>query len=285
MVRSRLTLIDKLNLFINLYGRLFAAILRFSWWSPFFIYSLFQYIGSAALAWYYAPPWCYFVPSILSLFLPPAAFHYPQYYLALPSVFAGYDSFILGPTVWIILLGIAVYRLNGFQANGNPPWGEAFKVALNCYPRLLLVWFVETVLVFLVLYLPNILLEGYLAGSPNRAAALSALLQTAGLVVSAALLFAVPGIVIDNKRAGEALADSISLFLGSPVLTFAIVYIPSILRIILNFLMGDLAPRIIGLLNPDVIPGLVFIYILVGIFINLFIYGGAVFVYRRLEER
>ena len=54
MVGSRLTLLDKLNLFVGVYAQMFLGIFRFSWWSPFFLYSLFQLAGFFALVWYYA---------------------------------------------------------------------------------------------------------------------------------------------------------------------------------------------------------------------------------------
>jgi len=47
--------------------------------------------------------------------------------------------------------------------------------------------------------------------------------------------------------------------------------------------LSDFAPRIIGLLNPDLIPVIMVFYIITGIFINFFIYGAAVLLYRRLE--
>ena len=66
-------------------------------------------------------------------------------------------------------------------------------------------------------------------------------------------------------------------------MTFAIVFIPNVLRLVLNAIMSDYAPRIISLMNPDLIPVILVIYIISGIFVNFFVYGTAVALYKELE--
>jgi hypothetical protein len=283
MVKTRLTLLDKLNLFLSLYGRLFSGLARFSWYSPFFILALFQLLGMAMFLWYYAPVWIDIIRPIFGLFVPAQAFHYPQYYLVLPTIYAGYESFILGPTLWIILLAVGVYRLDGVFAGKKPSLQEGFNVALQRYLRLLVVWFIETVLVFLILFVPSMLLRDMTAGSPNMSAGIGAVLQIAGFLVTAMLIYATVGIVVEDKRIGDAIMDGIVAFFRYPILTFSIIFIPNILRLILNTLLSDYAPRIISLMNPDLIPAILALYIISGIFVNYFVYGAAVALYRQLE--
>jgi hypothetical protein len=285
MVKANPTLLDKLNLVINIYGRLFSGILRISWWFPFFILALFQFSGCAALLWYYSPLWSAIVVPILSLFFPPQAFHYPQYYLVLPAAYAALENFVLGPTVWIIMIAVAVHRLGGVYGGVKSSLKSGLSIAFKRYPGLIAVWLLETILTLIVLYIPTIFLNDFVSGSPNRAAAVAIALQVGSLLASAILLYAVPGIIIDNKGARESIRDSVALFFSSPIMTFFIVLLPSVVRILLNSLMTDFAPRIISLLNPDLIPGILIIYIITGIFVNLFIFGGAVFAYRSLQER
>ncbi len=284
MVRTKYTVLEKLNLFISVYIKLFTAIPRFSWWSPFFIFALFQALGLAGLVWYYVPGWVSIIYPILSKFLPTSVFHYPQYYLALPSIYAGFENFVLGPTVWIILSAAAIYRLGGLYEGEKPPFKSGVRKALRAYFQLLALWLIETILVILVLYIPSSMMEQFLAGSPNRAAVVSVLLQMVGLGISAMLVYAVPGIILDRKSLLEAVGDSIALFFRNPILTYLIVFIPSIIRIATNSLLSDYAPRIIELLNPDLIPSILLVHIFLGIFINLFIYGAAVFVYKKLTD-
>ncbi len=281
---TRLTVLDKLNLFVGTYAQMFLGIFRFSWWSPFFIYALFQLAGFFALLWYYAPILSVTVYPLLAAFLPSNIFHYPQYYLALPSVFVTYDSLILGITVWIIFTATAVYRLGGIYDGKVPALRECIRRGLYSYAPLLFVWLLETISVIVILYIPNLLLKERMAGSPNFSAAVSVLFEMIGLLVTAALIYAVPGIILDGKRAGAAIKRSLGLFAGNFFLTYFIVFVPGIITIILNLLLSNYAPKIISLFNPELIPILLFIYIMVGIFVNLFIYGPAVFVYKRMAE-
>jgi hypothetical protein len=284
MVKNKLSLFDKFNMFFSIYGQLFISIFRFSWWSPFFVYAIFQSLGFLALLWYYAPILSSIVYPIIALFVPPTAFHYPQYYVALPSLYATYESLILGITVWIILTAAAVYRLGGIYSGKTPAFSDGINLALSRYLPLMLVWLIETVLVIIILYLPNLFLQRMIIGSPNFAALVNVAFEMVGLIVPSMLIYSVPGIILDGKKLGVAIVDSISLFLRNIFLTYFIVFIPSILRIVINLLLTNYAPRIITMLNPELIPILIAVYIVAGIFINLFIYGAAVFAYRRMAN-
>ena len=283
MVKVRLSLLDKLNLFLGVYGQLFASLLKISWYSPFFIVAVFQLLGTAMFLWFYAPVLISIIKPILSLFVPAQAFHYPQYYLALPTIYAGYETFILGPTLWIIMLAVVIRRLDGAFSRQWLTMRDGLGIAFNRYLRLLLLWLVETVLVLLIFYVPSVILKDMMRGSPNMSAGIGIVLQTAGLLVTALLIYGVVGVVLDNKGMGEALIDGLVGFFRYPVMTFSVVFIPNVLRLVLNELMTDFAPRIIGLLNPDLIPVILLFYIISGVFVNFFVYGAAVLLYRRLE--
>jgi hypothetical protein len=284
MVRNKYTLIDKINLFINIYARLFTAIFRFSWWSPFFILALIQILGLAGFFWYYIPVWINIIYPILSIFVPESAFHYPQYYLALPSIYSAYDIFILGPTAWLILMGAAFYRLGHTYDGTKRPFKECVRASMKKYLPLLAVWLIETVLVFLILYIPVVLLNGQIGQSPRRIMALRLLLQMAGFIISAMFIYAIPGIIIDNKKLSEALGNSFRLFFKNIFFTYFIVLIPGIVMMIFNLFLTDLAPKIITLFNPDLIPAILVASIVIGIFTNLFTYGGAVIAYKKFNE-
>ncbi len=284
MVGPKLSYLDKINLFAGIYVRLFTGIFRFSWWSPFFLYAVFQMAGFMALLWYYAPGLSAIIYPILSAFMPSSVFHYPQYYLALPSLYATYESFLLGITVWIILTATAVHRLAGIYAGKLPDLKDGITSALRSYFPLLGVWLLETVLVIAILYIPNLLLKDMMAGSPKFSAVINVFFEMIGLVVTSMLIYSVPGIIIDRKSLARAIGDSIGLFFKNMIFTYSIVFIPGLLRIIFDLLLTNFAPTIISRLNPDLIPDIMSISIIVGIFINLFIYGAAVFAYKRIAQ-
>lgn len=284
MVRNKFTALDKINLFITIYGRLFAAIIRLSWWSPFLIFSLFQFLVFFGLFWYYIPGWIHIIQPILRIFLPEKAFHFPQFYLVLPGIYSAFESFILGPTLWVILSGAAVLRIGSRYSRKKIAFKECIARARAAYLPLLAIWLIETILVLAVLSIPSLLMESVMYGSPNMSAVISFIMQSLAMLISAALIYAIPGIVLDNKGLGEAISDSLGLFFGNFFLTFSILYIPGFIRIIFNILLTNYAPRIISAFNPDLIPILLFLEIGLGIFINLFIYGAAVFVYKEMSD-
>lgn len=284
MVKNKFTGLDKVNLFISIYGRMFIAIFRFSWWSPFFILALVQLLGFLGLLWYYLPGWIHIIQPILKLFLPERAFHFPQYYIVFPGVYTAFEVIILGPTLWVILSAAAVIRLGGHYSRKKLPLKECIARARSAYLPLLAVWLIETALVLAILALPSFLMESVMYGSPNMSAAISIVMQSLAFIISAALLYTIPAIVIDKKGLGEAIANSVGMFFGNFFLTYFIVFIPGFIRIILNILLTDYSQRIIVDLNPELIPILLFGEIVIGIFINLFVYGSAVFAYKEMSD-
>lgn len=276
------TALQKINLFASIYGRMFAAIVRPGLWFPFFILALFQVVVLFGLARFYLPGWHDIIFPILSAFLPPEAFHYPQFYLALPAIYSGFDNFILGPTAWVVLSAVAVYKFGGYYTGENSRLGEGFRSAFRAYLPLLIFWAVETALVLIVILVPSLLLADFVRGSPNRKIALDFGLQVMGFGVSAFLIYTIPGIMIGSQKLGSAIAGSIRLCWKSFFLTFFIVFIPGLPKAVLNLVLSEFSPRIVQLLNPELIVVLLGLQIVIGIFINLFIYGSAVFVYKEM---
>jgi len=276
------TALGKINLFAAIYGKMFAAIIRPGIWLPFFILALFQVAALYGLARFYLPGWYSIIFPILSSFLPPQVLHYPQYYLALPAIYSGFDSFILGPTVWVVLSAVAVYKLGGYHAGGNRPLGEEFRSAFRAYLPLLAFWAIETAVILVVLMVPSLMLKSTVWGSLNRKIALDLGLQMAGFGVSAFLIYSIPGIMVGGRGLGSAISKSLHLCWKNFFLTFFIIFIPGLPKVILNIVLSEFSPRMIQLLNPELIIALLGLQIGIGILINLFIYGSAVFVYKEM---
>lgn len=276
------TALQKINLFTAIYGRMFAAIFKPGIWFPFFILAILQVIALYGLAKFYLPGWYNIIFPVLSSFLPPEVFHYPQYYLALPAIYSGFDNFILGPTAWVVLSAVAVYKLAGYHTGEKFSLGEGFRSAFRAYLPLLIFWAIETALVLIVILVPSWLIADLVKGSPNRKMAVKLGLQVVGFGVSAFLIYTIPGIIIARKGLRSAMFNSLSLCWKNFFLTFFIIFIPGLPKAILNLVLSEFSPRIIQLLNPELIIALLGIQIGIGIFINLFIYGSAVFVYKEV---
>ncbi|MEE9554452.1 MAG: hypothetical protein V3W18_09165 [candidate division Zixibacteria bacterium] len=275
--------LDKLNLLANIYSRMFAAIFKFRTWLGFFILALFQAFGLFMLARFYLPGFYQITNPILSMFVPGFMFHYPQYYLALPSIYSGYENFILGPTVWVILSAFAVYRLGGYYSDNKPTAGESFSIARKVYIPLLVFWALETGLVLLVMFLSTSIADDFVFGSPNRKIVLNLGLQFLAFGISAFFLYTIPGVILGSKKLLTAIRESIGLCRKNFFLTFFIILIPGSIKTFINLLLTEFSPKIVKFLNPELILLLLGIQIFMGIFINLFIYGSAVFVYKKMS--
>lgn len=283
-MNRRFSVIDKINLFIRIYAGLFTVIIRVTSWFPFFILAMFQVAGLIVTTWFYLPIWVNVVYPILTSFLPSEVFHYPRYYLALPSVFAGFDSFILGPTVWVIVSAVAVYKLGGLHSGKNLLLKDGFKLAFRSYLPLLTFWVIETILILLIFFVPSQILEVFAEDSLRRKIVLNLGLQMTAYVVSAFLIYVIPGIIIGRKALGSALTDSVRLCFHNFFLTYFIIFIPSVFRLVLDMILTVFAPNILRLFNPELIFMILLIKVILGIFINLFIYGAATFIYKEMAE-
>jgi hypothetical protein len=245
---------------------------------------MFQAAGLIVTTWFYLPIWVNVVYPVLASFLQPEVFHYPRYYLALPSVFAGFDSFILGPTVWVITSAVAVYKLGELHSGKSLLLKDGFGLAFRSYLPLLALWVIETVLILLIFFVPSQILGAFAEYSIKRKIALNVGLQMTAYVVSAFLIYVIPGIIIKRKALGSALTDSLKLCFHNFFLTYFIIFIPGVFRLVLDMVLTVFAPNILRLFNPELIFMILLIKVILGIFINLFIYGSAVFIYKEMAE-
>ncbi len=278
------TALDKINLFLSFYGRLFSAIFRISLWFPFLILALIQSSALLGLLWYYKPGFNNIVFPILSLILPAQVFHYPQYYLVLPSIYTFIDGLIIGPTLWVILSAASVYKLGGYFSDNGRKLSDGFSKAVKSYWPLLLFWLIETCLALIVLFVPSNVLSSYIVGSPRAKFALELALQLFSLGISSFLIFTIPGVMIGGKGVGQAMADSIRLCFHNMILTYSIVLIPNLIRIGVDLVLTNYAINIVSKLDPALIMTIILFKIVSGIFINLFVYGAAVGVYTEMSD-
>jgi hypothetical protein len=274
--------LDKLNFLVTSYGRLFAAVIRVHIWFPFFILALFQAAGLLVLSNYYISGLDRIVYPVLSRFFPSELFHYPQYYLALPSIYSGYNALILGPTVWVLMSAAAVYKLGGYFEGKRQALGEALGKAFKSYFPLMLFWIIETAIVLAVLLTLTFVFRDMISGSPRMKFAFEFGYQLVAFIFSAFLVFTIPAIILSGKNVITALGESLRICSRNFFLTYFVVAIPASLGAVLDLFVSIYAPQVIALFDPGLVPALLYIRIGLGIFINLFIYGASVFVYKKI---
>jgi len=281
---AKLSILDKINLFIRVYVKLFVSVFKISPWIPFLAIALFQAGGLMALIWVKSPVWTIIIQPFLSVFLTDGLFHFPLYYLALPFINSIFDSFILGPTIWILLLATAIYKLGGVYTERPTHLKDGINLAFKSYLPLLAVWLIETALIMVILLLPSELMSSSIKGSPRVNMAFDFCLQMAAYVVTAFLIYTIPGIIIARKKISAALGDSIKLCFHNFFLTCFIVIIPGIFLFLPDFILANYGLKITRIFNPQIVVVILYLKISAGIFLNFFMYGAAVFVYKELFD-
>jgi hypothetical protein len=274
----------KINFFIATYGRLFSGVFKISSWSPFLVLAIFQALGLLAFSNFYIGGLKEVLYPVLSLFLPDSIFHYPQYYLALPSVYSGYNTIILGPTIWVLMSAAAVYKLGRFRREKKAALSEGLREALKLYLPLFVFWLIEIVIIFIVLFSLTVAFKENVAGSPRIRFVFEYGYQLFAYIFSAFLIYTIPGIIISSKNLGRALKDSVILCSRNFFLTFFIIAIPGSVGAVIDVFISGFTPQIISLFNPELVVIILYVRIALGIFINLFIYGAAVFIHGEMGE-
>ncbi|MCP4580264.1 MAG: hypothetical protein GY839_01505 [candidate division Zixibacteria bacterium] len=281
----RLAAFDKLNLFIRTYITMFGNVIRFSSWSPFLYLAIFQLLGIVLMAWISMPGWKNFIYPILSLAIPTELFHFPEYLLVIPHIFSDFDNYILGPTAWVIFSAVAVYKLGGLYSNEKLSAKTGFSIAFRSFLPLLIVWFIELALVFVLFKASTVLLIEFIYGSPKRVMALNVTLQLIAFIPSAFLVYAVPGIILNRMRVINAIGHSLKLCYQNFFMTYFIILIPGLVRLGFDIIIKDFGPKIAFSLNPNLIIVFMVMKVVAGIFINLFILGVATYIYRDLTGK
>jgi hypothetical protein len=275
---------EKINLFVSIYIAQFLNIFRITAWLPFLVLACFQLAGLIIITNLNIPGFKMFIFPVLNIFMPEHLFHYPVYYLAAPQAFSIYDTFILGPTLSILAIGIAVCRLGGFHERRFDPLAKCRKVATKNYGRLFIFWLIQTALLLAVILIPVNLLEPYAYGSPRFALMLKIILQLIGFAISALLIYVVPAMLLANKAPGAALKQSLRIARRNLFFTYFIILLPGTIKIGFDLLTTNFADYIITQNNPEIIIWALFVNIGVGIFLNLFIYGTAAYAYKELSS-
>jgi len=244
--------------------------------------ALFQALGLSLLSNFFVGELKQFLYPFLTLFLPEAILHYPEYYLALPSLYSGYNTLILGPTVWVLLSASAVYKLGGYYRNEKLSLREGLRKSIGLYIPLLLFWVLETVIIFVVLFSLNVAFREYVAGSPRTRLLSEYGYQLIAYCFSAFLIFSIPSIVISGRRLGGAIKQSIGLCGKNFFLTFFVIAVPGTVGALIDIFVSGFSLQIISLFSPESVTLILYVRIALGILINLLIYGSAVFIYSEM---
>ncbi|KPJ59857.1 MAG: hypothetical protein AMJ46_09515 [Latescibacteria bacterium DG_63] len=238
---------------------------------PFLILGVAELVTIGALSAFYAPSLSPAMEPVVRLFGGEAATHYPQLYVAFPSLversFAAVHI-LLGS----FLMGAATMLFWRTFSRGRCSLPEGFDEARRRYPQLLAV---ALVIVFLAVTLST---AAYRLASGGDGGILSAPFVARGIAVVLGLLvqtlaaYAVPSIIISNLGFLRALRRSLEVVARNPLVTFLIVVVAFVPHVPLRYVASK-SLFIVEKLRPELVAWLTGLDVLVGIVTGFFLIG------------
>ena len=197
--------------------------------------------------------------------------HYPQLYYLLPTQFE-WGRFALGAVLEGLALALCARAFARLYNGGASKWPT---IGFRLWIVLVGIWLCVYILLSAVTYAIPTIFHEWLMGSPRRMQLFDFGLFCLNLIVYATVAYAIPIVSLRRVRAWEAAKMSVRLFLRFPVMSFAILFIPSLIfSYPLNWSISG-AAGIIGRLQPEVSAYLLGALVVADVVVSYF-YVGAV---------
>lgn len=249
-------------------------------WGPFLGFALVQWAIILLLTQFHRTGLSFWmVPLIGSpLIAGEGALHYPNFFLALPSIYARL-SLVIDLVVGAWLMGCAYLlfwhaehpteRAPGALRQATKNWGRLLFARLPVVLGLLLV----------VFFLPRLFLEdpGTAGGNTLRAIRYGTILV--GSMVEALLLYAPLAVLVEGKGPFGAIRRSIGIAIRWPIASLGAVLVPNLVQIPGSYLMRN-SERVVRTLTPDLVAWIVCLAIAIYVFAAFFTIGAATRLYR-----
>jgi hypothetical protein len=265
-------LLEGLNSFISFYIDTFRGLGRFKIVFPMLLYALCQFFLLFAVVNFYRPPFDgILVPPMISIFGEQIT-HYPNLYSVLNNLFGQVNlplSFIIGT----LLSGMTVFLFASFFDDKKLKVGSSFMATISKYHLLLLIWMIETIIVFALVIIPTELFREILSYSLKRQLAFKLILSFMGTIGTMLFVFTTAEIVLARSSFFRALANNFRILKDNIFLTFFLVFIPVMIRFPLDFL-NDRSGSFTGKFNPEFIAILIGIGIIIAFVANILLIGG-----------
>jgi hypothetical protein len=234
----------------------------------FFLYAAAQLSVLFMLMNYAYEPFSPFLVPLIERAYGESALHYPNNFLALPSLF-NWASIILSGFVGVSVVATATGLFASIYKEKQLQLGRSFKQSLPKYFILLVVWLIETMVLLAVFALiPQVMLKLQVYSNLVLHGATFAV----SVFFGGLFAYTTANIILAQEGILPAIRKSFSLFIKSPLVTMLLIAIPNLLRFPLDFLSGK-PLLIIDKFNPEIVGVVIGLSILVSVFSNYFMIG------------
>ncbi len=246
-----MTPLEKFNFFLSTYGRMFVALFNVRLWPPFLLYLIVMMLIVLGVQSMFSPLLSGWLIPLATWLVGDNILHYPQHLAYLPYTF---QMLNLVPSLLLesLLTAAGVLMFVAYFRQQSPAFGSSVRAASKYYPKIVLIWLVNVVLIYLLFkFLPG-LFKDFVNGSPRREMALMIGLQGLSALLSALFIYAIPYLVVRNRSLGTCFAGSFSLFFKHFFTTYFLVGIPQFVTLFLVIPLQS-ADTIVLKFNPGVV--------------------------------
>jgi hypothetical protein len=266
--------LDKLNFVIATYGRLFIGLFNPRLWLPFAIYLVVMALLVVMIVSMFSPLLSGWVIPILSALSNDGILHYPQHLAYLPYTFQMVN---LLPSLLLesVLTAAAMLMFVAYFERKKPAFSVAIRSVSKYYLRILAIWAINVVLIYLLFrYLPQ-LFNSFVLGSPRVELALQVGMQGLSALLSALFIYAIPYLVIRGRTLVECFVGSFRMFFRNFFTTCFFVAIPQLTTLLIAVPLQR-TDTIVTRFNPEVIVLLTFGLVILLSLVNFFTTGSIV---------
>jgi hypothetical protein len=266
--------LEKINFFLSTYGRLFVALFNVRLWSPFLLYLIVMMLIVLGVQAMFSPLLSGWLIPLATWLVGDNILHYPQHLTYLPFTF---QMLNLVPSLLLesLLTAAGVLMFVAYFRQQSPAFGSSVRAASKYYPKIVLIWLVNVVLVYLLFrFLPG-LFRDLVNGAPRREMALMIGLQGLSALLSALFIYAIPYLVVRGRSLGGCFAVSFSLFFKHFFTTFFLVGIPQFVTLFLVIPLQS-ADTIALKFNPGVVLLLTYGMVMMSTLTSFFTTGSVV---------
>jgi hypothetical protein len=219
---------------MNMFKRIFSAIriaggvLRL-WWeqpvilTPFLVLMVCHALVLCVLFLAPRPPISSVLAPVIRAFAGEQFLHYPENFLLLPRLFT-YGKNISDFFVGVFFTCVAITLIHQGYQKTTASWWFGVKKAVRRFPRALVIWGCTFGAAVLVVRLTSRYIGPLIPSVTARIMAEFSL----SILVQMIFVFALPSVIIENRKAFAALRRSLQVLGGRPIETILLVALPSL---------------------------------------------------------
>jgi hypothetical protein len=197
--------------------------------TPFLLMGFCDLALLGALYFAPRPPLSLVAAPLIRLFWGDEYLHYPANFIFLPHMYA-YAKNALSFVTGLLFSAMTIAMIYQVINSAELSWRYGVSKALRKYLRMLLAWSVVMAVSAIIVRLLGSL--EVFSSSPAR---LFILEFSASILTQTFFVYSIPSIIIENKKAINSIARSFELVKKYPVVSLAIILVPNLLLVPMNY--------------------------------------------------